>query len=195
MLATGNPGKVAEITGLLAAFDVVPRPAGLEDPVEDGPTLVANARIKARAVVAASGEAAVADDTGLEVDALDGRPGVTTDRYAGEGATADDNMDRLLSELAGVPEGRRTARWRTVALVVHPDGSEVVAEGVCEGTVTEARRGGVGFGYDPVFVPADGGGRAFSEMTVDEKNALSHRGRAFRLLAAMLLETSSPDSR
>ena len=193
VLATGNPGKVAEIAAILDGVDLAPRPAALDDPVEDGPTLLANARIKAAAVVAATGEAALADDTGLEVDALDGRPGVTTARFAGEGATVDDNIDRLLAELAGVAPARRTARWRTVALVVRPDGSEVVAEGVCEGTVTTARHGDGGFGYDPVFVPADGDGRAFSEMTLAEKNAVSHRGRAFRLLAARLGTSSTGD--
>ena len=186
VLATGNPGKVAEIAAILDGLDLAPRPPGLGDPVEDGRTLLANARIKAAAVVAATGEAALADDTGLEVDALDGRPGVTTARFAGEGATAADNIARLLSELAEVPPARRTARWRTVALVVRPDGSEVAAEGVCEGTIGVAPRGDGGFGYDPVFVPAGGDGRAFSEMTVAEKNAISHRGRAFRELAARL---------
>ena len=194
VLATGNPGKVAEIAAILDGADLVPRPADIGDPVEDGPTLLANARIKAAAVVTATGEAALADDTGLEVDALDGRPGVTTARFAGEGATADDNIARRLAELAGVPPDRRTARWRTVALVLRPDGSEVVAEGVCEGTISAARRSEGGFGYDPVFVPADGDGRAFSEMTVAEKNAISHRGKAFRQLDSVL-GTSGPGSR
>ena len=194
VLATGNPGKVAEIAAILDGADLVPRPADLGDPVEDGPTLLANARIKAAAVVTATGEAALADDTGLEVDALDGRPGLTTARVAGEGATADENISRLLALLVAVPPDRRTARWRTVALVLRPDGSEVVAEGVCEGTISTARRGEGGFGYDPVFVPADGDGRAFSEMTLAEKNAVSHRGKAFRLIAARL-GTSGPGSR
>ena len=186
VLATANPGKVAEIADLLAAFEVVARPAGLPEPVEDGPTLLDNARIKARAVVAATGEAAVADDTGLEVDALGGRPGVTTARYAGEGATDAANIARLLQELDGVAPAARTARWRTVALVLGPDGTEVAAEGTCEGVVTDSPRGPGGFGYDPVFVPVDGDGRAFSEMTRAEKNAVSHRGRAFRRLATLL---------
>ncbi len=186
VLATLNPGKVAELAGLLSGFEVVPRPEGVAEPVEDGPTLLANARIKARAVVAVTGEAAVADDTGLEVDALDGRPGVTTARFAGPGATAAENIDRLLAELDGVATADRTARWRTVALVLRPDGSEVVAEGVCEGVVTESRRGEGGFGYDPVFVPAEGGGRTFAQMAIEEKNAVSHRGKAFRLLASGL---------
>jgi XTP/dITP diphosphohydrolase len=176
VLATANPGKVAELVDLLDGFEVVPRPEGVPEPVEDGATLLDNARIKARAVGAATGEAAVADDTGLEVDALDGRPGVTTARYGG--------IPRLLEELRGVEV--RTARWRTIALVVRPDGSEVVAEGTCEGSIASAPRGTGGFGYDPVFVPNEGDGRAFSEMTRAEKNAVSHRGHAFRALAAQL---------
>jgi len=176
VLATANPGKVAELVDLLESFEVLPRPPGLAEPVEDGATLLDNARIKARAIGAATGEAAVADDTGLEVDALGGRPGVTTARYGG--------IPRLLAELEGVEA--RGARWRTVALVLRPDGTEVAAEGVCEGTITEVPRGEGGFGYDPVFVPADGDGRAFSEMTRAEKNAISHRGHAFRDLAAQL---------
>ena len=176
VLATANPGKVAELVDLLDRFEVVPRPEGVPEPVEDGATLLDNARIKARAIGGATGEAAVADDTGLEVDALGGRPGVTTARYGG--------IPRLLAELEGVQE--RSARWRTVALVLHPDGREVVAEGVCEGTITDSPRGDGGFGYDPVFVPAGGDGRAFSEMTRAEKNAISHRGHAFRALVALL---------
>jgi XTP/dITP diphosphohydrolase len=146
------------------------------EPVEDGATLLDNARIKARVIVAATGEAAVADDTGLEVDALGGRPGVTTARYGGP--------DRLLEELVGVAD--RRARWRTVALVLRPDGTEVVAQGTCDGVITDARRGDGGFGYDPVFVPDAGDGRAFAEMTRAEKNILSHRGHAFRALATAL---------
>ncbi|MEX2660042.1 MAG: RdgB/HAM1 family non-canonical purine NTP pyrophosphatase [Acidimicrobiales bacterium] len=176
VLATANLGKAAELADLLAGFDVVPRPDGVPEPVEDGPTLLDNARIKARAIVAVTGEAAVADDTGLEVEALGGRPGVTTARYGG--------IDRLLAEMDGV--GDRRARWRTVALVLYPDGSEVAAEGTCDGAITESRRGEGGFGYDPVFVPDAGDGRAFAEMTKAEKNAISHRGLAFRALAAKL---------
>lgn len=176
VLATGNPGKVAELVDLLAGLEIVPRPEGVPEPVEDGATLLDNARIKARAIVAATGEAAVADDTGLEVAALGGRPGVTTARYGG--------IDRLLEEMRDVDD--RRARWRTIALVLHPDGTEVVAEGTCDGTVTRARQGARGFGYDPVFVPDAGDGRTFAEMGGTEKNAISHRGHAFRALAAAL---------
>jgi XTP/dITP diphosphohydrolase len=186
VLATANPGKVAEIDALLdgaQGVELVPRPKGVPEPVEDGDTLLDNARIKARAIVAVTGQAAIADDTGLEVDALGGRPGVATAHFAGPEALADDNIQRLLSELAGVASEHRSARWRTVALVVHPDGTEVAAEGVCEGWITEAPRGDGGFGYDPVFAPAEGDGRAFAEMTRAEKNQVSHRAKAFHALA------------
>jgi XTP/dITP diphosphohydrolase len=151
--------------------------------VEDGDTLLDNARIKARALVAATGLPAVADDTGLEVDALDGAPGVLTARYAGEGATYEDNWSKLLRELGDRDD--RAATWRTVALVAFPDGSEVWAEGTCTGAITRAARGSDGFGYDPVFVP-EGDTRTFAELTRTEKNAISHRGHAFRTLATSL---------
>ncbi len=190
VLATGNPGKAAELTTVLRGagglhdLELVARPAGLAEPEEDGDSLEANAAIKARAVVGATGEAAVADDTGLEVFALDGAPGLRTARYAGEAATFDDNMAKLLEELAGVVD--RRARWRTVALVAFPDGRTVAAEGTCEGRIAGSRRGSGGFGYDPVFVPDAGDGRTLAELTRAEKNALSHRGHAFRALAARL---------
>jgi XTP/dITP diphosphohydrolase len=190
VLATANPGKAVELAAVLeaaeglAGLELVPRPPGLAEPEEDGATLEANAAIKARAVVAATGEAVVADDTGLEVDALGGAPGLRTARYAGDHASFDDNMAKLLAALAGVTD--RRARWRTVALVAFPDGREVVAEGTCHGVITEVRRGSAGFGYDPVFVPDDGDGRTLAELTREEKNALSHRGHAFRALAVRL---------
>jgi XTP/dITP diphosphohydrolase len=194
VLASANPDKVSEIGAVLsAALDVtlVPRPRDVPDVVEDGKTLLDNARLKARALVAATGIAAVADDTGLEVDALGGAPGVHSARYAGEDATYADNVTKLLLELAALEDqgGARRARFRTVALAAFPDGAEVWAEGAVEGTIAPAPRGSAGFGYDPVFVPGadDGGdGRTFAEMTSGEKDALSHRGRAFRALAAQL---------
>ncbi len=188
VLATTNRGKAAELADVLAAgledLVLVPRPPGLPEPEEDGDTLAANARIKARAVVEAIGEAAVADDTGLEVDALDGRPGLFAARFAGPGATFADNIAKLLAELDGVQD--RRARWSTVALVSFPDGTDVQAEGTCDGVITEAPRGSGGFGYDPVFVPDEGDGRTLAELSRQEKNALSHRGRAFRALAERL---------
>lgn len=186
VLASANPDKVREIAALLATagFEVEPRPASLPDVDETGTTLLDNARLKARAVCGATGVPAVADDTGLEVDALDGAPGVYSARYAGEAASYDDNVTKLLAALAGRTD-RRT-RFRTVALVCFPDGREVWAEGVVEGSITTERRGSNGFGYDPVFQADDGGGRTMAELTAEEKHAISHRGRAFRALAATL---------
>ena len=184
--ASANPDKVAEIQDLLqGVVELLPRPASVGDIVEDADTLLGNARLKARAICAATGLPAVADDTGLEVDALNGAPGVHTARFAGENATYGDNRRKLLESLGSVTS--RTARFRTVALVAYPDGSEQWAEGVCEGVIAEAERGERGFGYDAVFVPRDGDGRTFAEMSVDDKHSLGHRGRAFRALAAVLL--------
>ena len=184
VLASNNPGKAAEIADVLTGVELLPRPAEVPEPVEDADTLLDNARIKAQALADATGEAAVADDTGLEVVALEGAPGVITARYAGEDATYEDNWRKLLRELEGVTD--RRARWRTIALVRWPDGRELWAEGTCDGTISLEARGEHGFGYDPVFVPDEGDGRTFAELTRDEKNALSHRGRAFRALARLL---------
>ena len=186
VVASANPDKVAEITLVLDGLvDLDPRPPDLPDVVEDGDTLEANARLKAVAICEATGRAAVADDTGLEVDALGGAPGVHTGRYAGDQGNSEANMGRLLGDLAAVPAGRRTARVRTVALVRRPDGTEVGATGTVEGHIADRPRGDGGFGYDPVFVPVEGDGRSFAEMG-DEKHAISHRGRAFRNLANRL---------
>jgi XTP/dITP diphosphohydrolase len=186
--ASANPDKVAEIAVLLlsAGVELAPRPPHVPDVVEDADTLVGNARLKAAAIAMACGEPAVADDTGLFVDALDGRPGVHTARYAGEAATYADNRAKMLDELRGRPDTERSASFRTVAMVVWPDGREVAVEGVCPGHIALAERGSRGFGYDPLFVPDDGDGRTFAEMTDHDKHALSHRGRAFRALARAL---------
>ena len=185
--ASANPDKVAEIQDLLrGVVQLLPRPASVGEIVEDADTLLGNARLKARAICDATGLPAVADDTGLEVDALQGAPGVHTARFAGENATYADNRAKMLQSLNGVKPQSRTARFRTVALVAYPDGSERWAEGVCEGDIAETERGARGFGYDAVFVPREGDGRTFAEMTIDEKHALGHRGRAFRALAAVL---------
>lgn len=190
VLASANPDKAAEIRSILAGamgdLDLSPRPDTIPDVDETGVTLLENARLKAAAIAAATGEAAVADDTGLLVDALDGAPGVRSARFAGEAATYADNVAKLLGELAGVPAARRTARFETVALVRWPDGREVASTGAVEGVIAAEPRGDGGFGYDPVFVPAEGDGRTFAELTPDEKHGLSHRGRAFRALAAEL---------
>lgn len=179
--ASANPDKVAEIGAILdGVVDLLPRPADVPDVVEDADTLVGNARLKAEAIRDATGKPAVADDTGLEVDLLDGAPGVYSARYAGEGASYADNRAKLLAALGG--SDAREARFRTVVVVAYPDRSELVADGACEGVITTVERGERGFGYDAVFQPADADGRTFAQMTDDEKNAISHRGRAFRNL-------------
>jgi len=189
VLATHNRDKAAELSTLLAMPDVeLVSLAAWPDarpPEEAGDTLLANARIKARAAVAATGLPAIADDTGLEVDALGGAPGVHAARYAGPQARYADNVAKLLRELAGVPPEQRTARFRTVCVAAWPDGCEISADGALAGTITEAPRGTNGFGYDPVFVPA-GETRTYAELTDEEKNAISHRARAARALIRIL---------
>ena len=187
VLATANPDKAREIAAVLTdeapSLELVARPPEVPDVDEVGETLEDNARIKAVALCAATALPAVADDTGLHVDALGGAPGVHSARYAGEDATYADNVEKLLGELDSLPLERRVARFATVAVARWPDGLEVAALGEVEGVITTAARGDGGFGYDPVFVPLEGDGRTFGEMTAQEKQALSHRARAFRTLA------------
>ena len=186
--ASANPHKVAEMMDLMGEVVAMePRPTHVPDVIEDADTLLGNARLKARAIMQATGVAALADDTGLFVDALDGAPGVHTARYAGPLASDADNRAKLLRELDG---RSRSCRFITVALLVHPDGREVVAEGVCEGEIALQERGSRGFGYDPLFIARDGGGRTFAEMTIEEKHELSHRGKAFREMARLLAALS-----
>lgn len=185
--ASANPHKVAEIVDLMGGVvDLVPRPSDLGEVNEDADTLEGNARLKAIAVCIATELPALADDTGLEVDALHGAPGVITARFAGVGATDAQNRQKMLVELDGKDATQRTARFRTVALLRFPDGREIVAHGVCEGVIAIKEVGDRGFGYDALFIPADGDGRTFAQMTIEEKHDLSHRGRAFRALAQML---------
>ena len=185
--ASANPDKVAEIQRLLdGVVELLPRPAHVPDVVEDAGSLLGNARLKAAALCAATGMPAVADDTGLEVDALDGAPGVDAAHYAGEGCTYAENRSKLLAEMAGMSD--RRAAFKTVAIVVWPDGSELHVEGVCPGVITSDERGEIGFGYDSVFQPDEGGGATFAEMGVEAKNAISHRGRAFRVLLDALAQ-------
>jgi XTP/dITP diphosphohydrolase len=192
VLATANADKAREISEIVGPSIVLrPRPPWAPDVEETADTLVGNARLKARAIAGATGMAAVADDTGLEVEDLGGAPGVYAARYAGEGATYQDNVAKLLANLAGGARGpgaagRRRARFRTVAVACWPDGREVVAEGAVEGTIAGEPRGEGGFGYDPVFIPDEGDGRTFAQMSAAEKHRWSHRGRAFRALAAQL---------
>jgi len=189
--ASANPDKVAEIAAILAAVGVelLARPDSVPDVIEDADTLTGNARLKAVAIAEATGLPALADDTGLEVDALEGAPGVYSARFAGEHASYDDNVALLLAQLedrgALSPE-QRSGRFRTVALIRWPDGRELAVEGVCEGVITTERRGANGFGYDPVFAPDEADGRTFAQLGAQEKHAISHRGRALRALAAAL---------
>ena len=193
VLATANPDKARELADALSGLDLelIPRPSSVPDVEETGVTLLANARLKAEALRDATGEDALADDTGLEVDSLGGAPGVWSARYAGEDATYADNVDKLVSEMAKAMRNARTARFRTVLVLAGADGSELTVDGVAEGVIADAPRGTEGFGYDPVFVPAGGGGRTFAEMTLAEKQRLSHRGRALRALATRLREADA----
>ncbi|KIE49691.1 MAG: hypothetical protein MB54_03820 [marine actinobacterium MedAcidi-G2B] len=186
VVASANPDKVKEISSVLDGLvTLIPRPDHVPDVVEDGDTLEDNARLKAQAILKATGIAALSDDTGLSVDALGGEPGVHSARYSGENATYEENVEKLLQNLAGVPPRLRTARFKTVAMVCYPDGSEIIATGVVEGTISESRKGDEGFGYDPVFVPYEGDGSSFAEMG-EEKHSFSHRGRALRNLVEMI---------
>lgn len=189
VLATFNRDKGRELRVLLAApgrrlRDLSDFP-GASVPAETGTTLLENARLKAEAAVRLTGLPAIADDTGLEVDALDGAPGHRAARFAGPGAGDAENLALLLERMKAVPPGRRTARFRTVCVACFPDGSERVGEGVLEGLITEAPRGAGGFGYDPVFEVA-GLGRTLAELDDAGKNALSHRARAAVALARLL---------
>lgn len=184
VVASKNPDKITEIEDVLEPLGVtgeIVRGLDWPDVEETGETLQDNALLKARAVAAAFGLPAVADDTGLEVAALGGRPGVNTARFAGLTASYAENVALLLGEMEGVAD--RKARFRTVVALVFPDGTEVVAEGSVAGAITLERRGEHGFGYDPVF---EVGGVTLAEMTLVEKNQLSHRARALRALAAAL---------
>ena len=187
VLATANPDKASEMRAVLGALgvDVLDRPSDVGDVDETEESLEGNALLKARAIVAATGKAAIADDTGLFVDALGGRPGIHSARYAGEGATYRDNVHKLLEELAGIDESGRRARFRTVIAVAYPDGSSFVVDGVLEGVVTQGIRGDGGFGYDPIFRADEGDGRTLAELSAKEKNQMSHRARA---LAKLVLE-------
>jgi XTP/dITP diphosphohydrolase len=192
VVATANADKAREIRAVLdragADVELLPRPQDVPEVEETGTTLEANARLKSEALRDATGIAALGEDTGLEVDALGGAPGVYSARFAGEDATYADNVDKLLHEIAKVRRASRTARFRTAVVLSWPDGRELVAQGVVEGVIAESARGTGGFGYDAVFAPAGAGGRTFAELDPDHKHAISHRGRALRALAARLRE-------
>ena len=179
-LATKNPGKVREIAAILTGVELVGPPADWVPPEETEPTYVGNALLKARALCTHMGIACLADDSGIEADALDGAPGPRSARFAGSDATDDDNLRKLIDVV--VSTGVTGARYRCVAVFVEPDGTEIVAEDTVEGTLITEPRGGGGFGYDPMFVPVEGDGRTMAELAPEQKHAISHRGKAFRRL-------------
>ena len=191
VLATANLGKVREITRILAGLDVdieiVPQTDfGIKSPAEDGKTFVENALIKARYAASEAGLPAIADDSGLVVEALGGKPGVHSARYSGPDATDDSNIDKLLVELSGVAPDQRGAAFHCCACYVTPDDTaSLIAEGRWEGKIVTERRGNEGFGYDPVFYDPDAG-RTAAELGPEQKNARSHRGKALTALAEMM---------
>jgi XTP/dITP diphosphohydrolase len=198
VLATGNPGKLRQFAELLGALLDSQRLAlvrqsdfGIEPPPETGKTFLENSLIKARNAARRTGLPAIADDSGIEVDALGGRPGLYSARYAGEDASEDDNLRKMLRELEGVPAAQRTARYRSVIVFVSgaEDPRPLVGEGVWEGAIAEAPRGSGGFGYDPIFVPR-GQSRTAAEMPAELRNPLSHRGQATRAFLALLMSAS-----
>lgn len=193
LIASANPHKIAEMSEILSdlGIEIIPQTVlnEIPDVEETGETLEENALLKARAFHELSNMAVLADDTGLEVDVLGGRPGVRTARYAGETASYADNVRKLLQELQGVPELERTARFRTVIAFIQPNADPIVVQGVVEGRIAASEHGSAGFGYDPVFIPDDGDGRTFAEMEAAEKHAISHRGRALQAFRRILSET------
>jgi XTP/dITP diphosphohydrolase len=190
-LATRNPHKIRELTRICSDWPVewmsvrTHDPAAFPDVEETGDTYLENAILKATAVAGALGVPAVADDSGIEVDALGGKPGLRSARYAGPDPTDEQNLTELIRAVRGVPAAGLTARYRCVATLAHPSGEAVHAEGVCEGTLVTRPRGFDGFGYDPIFVPI-GWDRTMAELSPEEKDRISHRGRAFRALADLL---------
>ena len=190
VLASSNAGKLRELVPLLAplGFDLVAQNSlGIDTPPETGSTFVENALLKARYAASRAGMPALADDSGIEVDALGGRPGVYSARYAGEHASDQDNLQKMLDELRGVPDAKRTARYRCVIAFVRSgeDASPLIADGAWEGRIGTSPKGSRGFGYDPIFLP-EGFDRTAAQLSAEEKNAISHRGRALRALIALL---------
>lgn len=184
VFATANPDKVLEIQSILPDFEIVQRPSDVGEIIETGSTYLENARIKAQTIMNATGFVAIADDSGIEITALGGLPGVDSAYFAGPEATYRENDDKVLEELNEKED--RSARFRCIAYAAFPDGDDIYAEGTVEGLIPEAPRGERAFGYDPIFIPNEGDGRTFAEMTQDEKDAISHRGRAFRALGELL---------
>ncbi len=192
VVATGNAGKLAEIRSTLDfpewTFSAAGELGTWPDVPETGDTFLDNALIKSRAARDLFAMPALADDSGLEVDALAGAPGVRSSRYAGDDASDADNNARLLDELAGVPLDERSARFKCVMVLLRTDGTFVVGEGSCEGTIGTAPLGDGGFGYDPLFLPSATPGRTMAQLSALEKNEISHRGAALRALRAALEE-------
>ena len=195
-VATRNEHKLGEIARICAGWPVTwltirDHDGPWPDVEETGDTYVENALLKAHAVAAALGEPAMADDSGIEVDALGGKPGPRSARFAGEDATDRENLRALIQALAGVPSSGRSARYRCVAAIAWPDGTEIHTEGMCEGTLLSKPRGEGGFGYDPIFVPV-GWDETIAELSAEQKDRISHRGRAFRALREALEAPSEP---
>jgi XTP/dITP diphosphohydrolase len=185
LLASRNPHKLRELGVLLEPHELVPLPPEVELPPERGSTFAENALVKARAAAEATGRAVVADDSGIEAAALGGAPGVRSARYAGEGATDEENLEKLLREVPD--DGDRRVTYVCALAYVGRGGAQQLVEGRCEGTLTPAPRGSGGFGYDPAFVPDDQpGDRTMAELSEEEKDAISHRGRAARALLEVL---------
>ena len=194
VLASRNPHKLRELAELMAPHELEPLPPNIELPPETATTFSGNALIKARAAAVATGRPALADDSGIEASALGGAPGVFSARYAGEGATDQENLDKLLSEVP--PDGDTGVAYVCVLAVVDPAGGELLAEGRCEGELTHEPRGEGGFGYDPAFVPADReDGRTMAEIEPGAKDAISHRGRAAREMLKRLEELEHSERR
>jgi XTP/dITP diphosphohydrolase len=185
VLATFNRDKVREMRNRLHRYrvEIIPYAElqGVSSPVETGATLLENARLKAKAALARTGLPSIADDTGLEIDALGGRPGVRSARYSGPGSSDRRNVEAVLAQLSSIPRQARRARFRTVMVACFPDRPEIVAEGVLEGVITESPRGESGFGYDPIFEVA-GDGRTLAELSLEEKTRISHRTLALDAL-------------
>jgi XTP/dITP diphosphohydrolase len=191
VLATANAHKAEEIRRVVEPYgiELLPRPLDVADVDETEETLEGNALLKARALTDATGLAAIADDTGLFIDALAGRPGVYSARYAGENATFADNVSKALTELDGIDDARRSARFRSVIAVTYPDGTSWWVDGVLDGMILHSPIGENGFGYDVIFAPADFGGTSLAQLSPDEKSAISHRGQALRSFAEKVVSS------
>lgn len=196
LLATRNRGKLVELQGMLTGtgWDAVmlTDQLGVPEVEEDGATFIENACKKARVAAKATGMWTLAEDAGLEVDALKGEPGIRSARYCGEGASDRDRMDKVLQQIVAVPDDKRTARFRCAMCLIDPAGNEQTFEGACEGRIAPNARGRYGFGYDPIFLP-DGHATTFGELGLDVKSQISHRARAMRQVVAFLKEHAARD--